>query len=320
MMKRKLTIAGFGIAVVLAAGGSGSAVDLKSLVQAELNFSRLSETQGIRAAFVACLSDDAIVFQPRPVPGRKFYQDRDSVPGHLSWKPVFADIAASGDLGFTTGPYEFRKEKASDPVAGRGHFVSVWRVQKNGTWKVVFDGGIEYPEPFISEPALDPDRVPAGPAPASAQSATSATTRSSLTTESTVPSADPEKSKVDLLTLERALAENVAKNGIRALADAMSPDVRINFSGKQPLRGKGAVLEALLKKPGTLRWTPESIFVSSAGDLGYTIGVSEYTAGAARGPVLETNCFIHIWKKNASGRWEIVLDAASLIPPKAPGA
>jgi ketosteroid isomerase-like protein len=291
-------VAGFGVVMVLATLGNGLAADLKSLVQAELSFSRLSEIQGIRTAFLACFADDAVVFRPRPVPGRKFYLDRAFIAGHLSWKPVFADIAASGDLGYTTGPYEFRKEKASDPIAGRGHFVSVWRVQKDGTWKVVFDGGIDYPDPFTVEPALDPDLIPAGLAPASA---------------TTGPSADPKKAKAELIALERTLADGVAKSGIRALAEAMSADVRINISGMAPLLGKRTGLEALSKKPGSLRFAPESVFVSNAGDMGYVIGVSEYTAGTAGGRVLETNSFVHIWKKSASGRWEIVLAVASLV-------
>jgi ketosteroid isomerase-like protein len=315
-MKRLLLAAGCGVLMALAASGAGRAADLKSLVRAELAFSRLSESQGIRASFVASFADDSIIFRPRPVPGRKFYLDRVSIPGHLSWKPAFADIAASGDLGYTTGPYEFRKEKASDPVAGRGHFISVWRVQKEGTWKVVFDGGIDYPDPFTSEPALDPDRMPAGPAPASATSATSATTRSSLTTESAAPPADPEKGKAELLALERAITDPAAGTGIRALGEVLSADVRINFSGTQPVRGKEAGLAALSKKPGTFRWTPESVFVSNAVDLGYVIGISEYAAGAA-GPVQETNSYIHIWKKNASGRWEIVLQVTVPVPPPA---
>ena len=300
-MKRRMTAAGIGLALALAAPGAGRAADLRSLVRAELAFSRLSEAQGIRASFLAFFADDSIVFRPRPVPGRKFYLDRTSIPGYLSWKPAFADISASGDLGYTTGPYEFRKEKASDPVGRRGHFISVWRVQKDGTWKVVFDGGIDYPDPFTSEPVLDPDRLPAGPAVTSGP-----------------PSADPEKARAELFDLERAIAEGAARSGIRALVDSMSTEVRVNLSGAQPFRGKEAGLAALSKKPAALRWTPGSVFVSIAGDLGYAVGISEYAAGTA-GPVLETNSDLHIWKKNGSGRWEIVLHAASLVPPPPPG-
>ena len=297
--------------MALAAAGAGRAADLRSLVRAELAFSRLSEAQGIRPSFLACFAEDSIIFRPRPVPGRKYYQDRASIPGRLSWKPVFADIAGSGDLGYTTGPYEFRKEKASDPVAGRGHFVSVWRVQEDGTWKVVFDGGIDYPDAFTSEPALDPDRLPARPA-----SAASATTGSA---KSTASPPDSEKTKAELLDLERAVSDAAAGTGTRALADVLSADVRINYSGAQPVRGKAACLAALSKMPGTSRFSPESVFVSNAGDLGYVIGISEYAAGATAGSARETNSYIHIWKKSSSGRWEIVLQVTVPVPPSPPG-
>lgn len=297
-MNQRIMAAGCGLLMAFGASGAGRAADLKSLVRAELAFSRLSEAQGIRASFVACFADDSIIFRPRPVPGRKFYQDRAFIPGHLSWKPSFADIAASGELGYTTGPYELRKEKASDPVAGRGHFISVWCVQKDGTWKVVFDGGIDYSEPFTAEPALDPDRMPDGPAPA--------------------PPADPEKGGAELLALERAISGAPAGTGALALVESMSADVRINFSGTQPVRGKEAALAALSKKPGTLLWTPESVFVSKAGDLGYVIGTSQSAPGAGAGPAPVTSSYIHIWKKSAAGRWEIVLQVTVPVPPPAP--
>jgi ketosteroid isomerase-like protein len=135
-----------------------------------------------------------------------------------------------------------------------------------------------------------------------------------------VPPADPEKGKAELLARERGLSDAAAGTGIRALVEAMSADVRINFSGTQPVRGKEAGLAALSKKPGTYRWAPESAFVSNAGDLGYVIGILEYAAGAASGSVQQTNSYIHIWKKNASGRWEIVLQVTVPVPPAAPGA
>ena len=47
--------------------------DLRSLVEAERAFSRLSAEKGIRTAFLANLAPDSIVFRPLPVSGRKVY-------------------------------------------------------------------------------------------------------------------------------------------------------------------------------------------------------------------------------------------------------
>lgn len=67
------------------------------------------------------------------------YLDRPGVA--LRWQPERADIAASGDLGWTTGPWELRSDGPDSPVATRGRYVSIWRRQPDGTWKVVMDLG-----------------------------------------------------------------------------------------------------------------------------------------------------------------------------------
>jgi len=286
-----------GAAITLVAGLIASparANDLKSLVRAELAFSKLAETQGIRAAFVANLADEAIVFRPRPVPGLKLYQDRPSVPGYLSWKPARAEVAASGDLGFTTGPYEFRNRTATDPIAGRGHFISVWRVQKDGAWKVVFDGGIDYEGPFTAEPALDPDRMPAGE-----------------TATRPAGAGDAVRAEAGIRDAERALAAAAAKDGAAALAEAMSDDVRFNRSGAHPYKGLAAARGALAAMRGVLTWDLQGVHASAAGDLGYVYGVSEIRPGAGAGT--ESASFLRIWRKRAGGRWEIVLALFSKV-------
>jgi ketosteroid isomerase-like protein len=66
----------------------------------------------------------------------------DDKNNHLSWTPVGADISASGDLGYTYGAYEFRSvSKDGKPVVEHGKYTSIWKKQKDGSWKVVLDMG-----------------------------------------------------------------------------------------------------------------------------------------------------------------------------------
>jgi ketosteroid isomerase-like protein len=70
----------------------------------------------------------------------------DDKNNHLTWTPVFADMAASGDLGYTYGTYEFRsKDKDGKAVIKHGKYASVWKKQKDGSWKVVMDMGNSSP-------------------------------------------------------------------------------------------------------------------------------------------------------------------------------
>jgi len=66
----------------------------------------------------------------------------DDKNNQLTWTPVGAEVSASGDLGYTWGTYEFRsKGKDGKPVVDRGKYTSVWKKQKDGSWKVVLDMG-----------------------------------------------------------------------------------------------------------------------------------------------------------------------------------
>ena len=66
----------------------------------------------------------------------------DDKNNHLSWTPVGADISASGDLGYTYGTFEFRsKDKDGKLIVEYGKYTSIWKLQHDGTWKVVLDMG-----------------------------------------------------------------------------------------------------------------------------------------------------------------------------------
>ena len=65
----------------------------------------------------------------------------------LIWEPTFAAIARSADFGYTTGPAKWKANKKEEKFLGYGQFVSIWKKQKDGSWKVALDCGIENPEP-----------------------------------------------------------------------------------------------------------------------------------------------------------------------------
>ena len=71
--------------------------------------------------------------------GMRFLDQKDN---RLTWTPVGADISTSGDLGYTYGTFEFRsKDKDGKLVVDTGKYTSIWKKQKDGSWKVVLDMG-----------------------------------------------------------------------------------------------------------------------------------------------------------------------------------
>lgn len=66
----------------------------------------------------------------------------DDKNNRLTWSPVAADISASGDLGYTYGTFEFRaKDKDGKETVDHGKYMSVWKKQADGSWKVAVDMG-----------------------------------------------------------------------------------------------------------------------------------------------------------------------------------
>jgi ketosteroid isomerase-like protein len=55
-------------------------------------------------------------------------------------------VAQSGDLGFTVGNAEFTgKLDDGTPVLRHSKYFTVWKKQRDGTWRYVVDGGSARP-------------------------------------------------------------------------------------------------------------------------------------------------------------------------------
>jgi ketosteroid isomerase-like protein len=64
----------------------------------------------------------------------------------LTWAPIKGEVFGAGDFGYTTGRSVFRQKGADGKVTERrGQYLTVWRKQVDGAWKVVFDTGSNLP-------------------------------------------------------------------------------------------------------------------------------------------------------------------------------
>ena len=68
---------------------------------------------------------------------------------HVAWHPVYATLAASGDLGYTYGYYRWtsRDDKGMPAPPAEGKFLTIWRRDDAGRWRVVVDMGNAGPVP-----------------------------------------------------------------------------------------------------------------------------------------------------------------------------
>src|SRR3712207_5616960 len=86
----------------------------QTLANNETKFVQMVQEQGARTAFLHFLADDAITFQPSPINAKKSWNARTDDGPSLSWKPVIAAVAASCDVGYTSGPAEWRRRKEDE--------------------------------------------------------------------------------------------------------------------------------------------------------------------------------------------------------------
>jgi ketosteroid isomerase-like protein len=109
-------------------------------------FSDLADRMGVGFAFSNTIAPQGVLFgSPQLVVGpdatREFYASRTG-GSSLTWRPVYAWVTGSRDLGFTVGEYiETGRGPSGAAVQRFGKYLTVWERQRDGTWKFVADGG-----------------------------------------------------------------------------------------------------------------------------------------------------------------------------------
>jgi ketosteroid isomerase-like protein len=261
---------------------------LQEMVKTEQAFSKMAEEKNTHDAFLAFIADDGLLFRPGAVNGKKWLLEHPAPPPKddkkplLAWQPSNAGMAASGDLGFTTGPWEAKADIKDEKPQGYGHFATVWKKQPDGSWKFVVDLGISHPQSGGPQTLWTPADT------------------NKKETFKPVAAASAIKS---LLVRDQAYEVAAMRQGLsKAFVEYASPDVRLYRANNLPFIGREASSAALAKTTGQIKWSPIGGDVSQAGDLGYTHGT--YEAANERGS------YVRIWKKE-NGQWRIVMDVTN---------
>src|SRR5262245_5787862 len=123
--------------------------DLPSMVHAERAFAAAAKANGIKAAFLEYLDDEAVTLLPAPGRAKDVWRGRpdppDPLKAQLTWEPRLGAVSSSGDLGWLTGPYVFMPEAGG--TTSYGCYFSVWTRAAGKPWHVALDQGIDTPEP-----------------------------------------------------------------------------------------------------------------------------------------------------------------------------
>ncbi len=290
-MKAPITAALFFIAIIgvrMSNASSNPSAPVEKLVATEKAFAQMSLDSGMTAAFLYFLHDEAVVFRPGPISGKRWYQDRTNNEAILNWQPEFVEISSAGDLGYSTGPWEYRSSR-SDTATYYGRFVSIWQRQADGNYKVMADLGIDHE---AIELPVDSSKASLSTLPASG--AGEAASHDSLVAE--------------LKAAEAAFSKASTEASLSKTMQIFGDDrVRILRPGKLPWIGANAA-DSLLASSHLLNDT-RFADVSASGDLGYTYGFfTHWPVGAS--PTQGTiDSYLRVWKKVGSN-WKIALDIA----------
>lgn len=154
---RLATLAAAALAGYLAGAWNGNIASaardpVRELLEADRAFDAATSSQGLEG-WVAAFAPDAIMMPAgqNMIVGEKaiheFVSKAFSSPGFaMRWEPV--DAGASGDLGYTYGVSKTTRQGANGkPAVAYGKYLTIWRKQRDRSWKVALDIGNASPPP-----------------------------------------------------------------------------------------------------------------------------------------------------------------------------
>jgi len=267
---------------------------LTQMIEAERAFAARALVVGWKNAFLEYFSPSAVGFADgKPGAAREQIAKNPDPPKDLQliWEPRFGDISASGELGFLTGPVRNIRASREGGKPRFSNYASVWKRQKDGSFKVVIDVGINTPSEV---------RFPAG--------FTRAPHKNRFT-------GDYDDSTPPLGTADEVLNSALKTNQLRAYRPQLAEGVRFHRQNQLPIVGIPAATKWLASQRAVSSANSRFSEVARSGDLGYTWGtfaIAPVRTVTARGQTQTVNIqagfYVRVWVRERSGQWKVALD------------
>ena len=123
----------------------------KILLEMDRELAKASSEKGILTAFYPFMTEHSVLLPEKghPLYGKNTceklmkHSDIKGREGQPGWEPIFVDVSAAGDLGYTHGRFE---RPGAGPGGGKkinhGYYATIWQKNSRGNWKVAFSQGL----------------------------------------------------------------------------------------------------------------------------------------------------------------------------------
>jgi ketosteroid isomerase-like protein len=258
--------------------------ELQSLVDTERAFAHTATVKGLRDSFLDYFAEDAIALVPAAESAKARLRAQPAQPFselEITWEPRVGDLAQSNDIGWLTGPSTIISHTGGPAAPRFGNYLSVWRRQPDGNWRVYIDVGVNTPELPAFEAGFTRFPFP----------------------ERYSGSDNKESATLSLASADRALNEQISAAGAAtAYAERTTAASRLHRPGSPPAVGQ-AIAAWLSAHATSMSARFTSAESARSADMGYSYGTYSVTAPAA-----ETGAYLRVWTRDARGTWFVVAD------------
>ena len=248
---------------------------IDNLIQAEKNFAAYSVAHSTKEAFQQFIDSSSMMFDNgKPVRAIEFWEKREKNAGVLNWWPQYAEISASDDFGYTTGPWTFQQTK-SDTIVARGQYTTVWHINENGEWKFLVDLGVN------NTPANTIEDVRIIDTPKQEENTKA------------IPHISP------LVSAENSFNQLFENNKSKTYKTWLSGESVLNRNGSLPAVTSAERRNIIDSTPVVIKYTMNGWDISPVPDMGHTYGTTVMNG--------KTENYLRIWRREKSG-WKIAVE------------
>jgi ketosteroid isomerase-like protein len=142
----KILLALFTFALIVSCNQTADKNKAKDeILKTEKAFEKMTSEKGIAEAFYYFADENAAIHRNDSlIKGKEniriFYSKKNLINASVNWTPDFIEVSDCGTLGYTYGKYVWKvKSNDGTTTESKGIFHTVWKKQKDNTWKYVWD-------------------------------------------------------------------------------------------------------------------------------------------------------------------------------------